>query len=269
MALVEGVFARTTDAAEKAFGRKAPVAGMFMLHEMQWVPGTGSAGATAGVALDMNGVTVRVRVSPVFQAGKLSAMAFLSQANVASATTYKVTVDGTDYTTTSKTTPQAVVEALAAAVNAAATANEDTRATALPWGAKNGFAEGTYALWVWNQGDYDAFPDAVTPPALNVVFATSGGTGAWTARYQDAESIDFDVYELHDDAPGEVWSEPWGVFPGGSVEGQTRPWTQKFNMAGSKRVAVHVTAVTELPDVGSGTVTTAWAWVSPAISEEA
>ncbi len=266
---VQGTFARTTDAAEKAFGRNAPVGGMFMLHEMAWVPGNGPDGDAVGVALDASGVTVRVRVSPVLQAGKLSAVAFLAPDDVASATTYKVTVDGTDYTTTSQTTAQGVVEALATLVNAAASANDDTRASTLAWGAQNGFAENTYALIVWNQGNYASFPTSRVIPALDVEFTTSGGSGSWTGRYQDAESIDFDVYEKHDQAPGAVWTEPWGVPPGGSVTGQTKPWTQKFNMAGTARVAVHIAEVSDLMNVGTGTVTTAWAWISPAVSEEA
>lgn len=263
----QGTFSRTVEASEYAFGRNAPLAARFMLHEMAWTPGCGTAGDTAGSALDAKTVTVRVRVSPVLQAGRISAVGYLSPNDVSSATTYTVALDGANYTATALSTAQAIIESLATDINAAASTPRDSRATAVAWGTDNGFDEGTYALVVWNEGNYTN-PFAPIVPALDVNFTASGGLGSWTAAYQDAESIDFDVYEKHDGAPGAPFPEPWGVVVGGSVLGQDKPWSQKFNLAGSSRVAVQVTSAVDRADLGAAVTTTAWAWISPATTEE-
>ena len=93
-------FYRTTDASERAFGRNAPVAdgGVFMRHEMLAVPGTGALGDGAGVALDANTVTVRVRVSPRLYAGRVAGVGFIAPAGAVVGTTYSAIVDGNTYT---------------------------------------------------------------------------------------------------------------------------------------------------------------------------
>ena len=259
-------FYRTTDASERAFGRNAPVAdgGVFMRHEMLAVPGTGTDG-NIGVALDANTVTVRVRVSPRLYAGRVSGIGFIAPAGAITGTTYSAVVDGTTYTTTGHTTPKAITDALRDAINAAATNPEDSGAASVLWGAENGQADGTYALIVWNEGDLEAASPIA--PALALNLTASGSTGAWAGRYMDAASIDFDVYEKHDGSPGASVEEPWGTFPGGELEGVTKPWCEKFNLAGASRVAVQVLSATADPGKGANMTTTAWAWISPAVAE--
>lgn len=259
-------FYRTTDASERAFGRNAPVAdgGVFMRHEMLAVPGTGTDG-NIGVALDANTVTVRVRVSPRLYAGRVAGIGFIAPAGAVTGTTYAAVVDGNTYAAVGYTTPKAVTDALRDAINAAAVDLQDSRAESVLWGAENGQADGTYALIVWNEGDLTA--TSPIAPALALNLTASGSTGAWAGRYMDAASIDFDVYEKHDGSPGASVPEPWGTFPGGELEGVTKPWTEKFNLAGASRVAVQVLSATADPGKGANMTTTAWAWISPAVAE--
>lgn len=269
MATPEAVFLRTTSASELAFGRESPLAdgGRFMRHEMLLVPGRGSAGDTAGVALPVGSVSVRVCVSPVLKAGAISGIAFLSPENAVAATTYAVVLTSGTYSATGSTDPKTILDAIAADIVAGAgTDPEDDNVVVVPWGEENGFSAGTYAIIVWNEGDLSAASPVA--PALSFNVTDTGSTGVWTAAYMDSTDVDFKIWQLHDaDADTVNVNEPWSVPNNLAVTGQADPWTERINLAGSSRVAVQITDCTATTGMGAAVTKTAWAWISPAIQE--
>jgi len=274
MSTPEAVFLRTTNASELAFGRESPLAdgGRFMRHEMLLVPGRGSAGDTAGVALPVGSVSLRVTVSPVLKAGAISGIAFLSPANAVAATTYAVVLTSGTYSATGSTDPKTLLDEIAADIVAGAgTDPEDDKVVVVPWGEENGFAAGTYAIIVWNEGNLaGGTPAGATPiaPALSFNVTDTSSTGVWTAAYMDSTDVDFKIWQMHvaDSETANV-DEPWSVPNNLAVTGQEDPWTERINLAGSSRVAVQITACTATAGMGAAVTKTAWAWISPAIQE--
>ena len=268
MATPEAVFLRTTSASELAFGRESPLAdgGRFMRHEMLLVPGRGSVGDTAGVALPVGTVSLRVCVSPVLKAGAISGIAFLSPENAVAATTYAVVLTGGTYSATGSTDPKTLLDSIAADINADYADPEDDYATVVPWGEENGFAAGTYAIIVHNEGDLSAASPIA--PALSFNVTDTGSTGVWTAAYMDSTDVDFKIWQMHVADAGTVnVDEPWSVPNNLKVTGQEDPWTERINLAGSSRVAVQITDCTATSGMGAAVTKTAWAWISPAIQE--